>query len=651
MSTRTVRHVVTAVMLGAAVIVSPAPAAPVAHLQPCKEAAPDGFCGTVAVPLDRAHPSRGTVNIFFQYYRHRDPSPASEAILVTDGGPGFSATHSPFPSEFHRDRFDRLRDTRDLILLDQRGVGRSDAIDCEQVQHGTSHVYRDVRACGKQLGFAAPLYGSGDVALDIEAVRRALGIAKLDFYGRSYAAQDLQSYAARFPRRLRSAVLDVPATTLGFNDFDAVTVRAIKHRVRLVCERSRSCSQERRNAVRAVGWLARRLQRQSVEGVGLDAAGDRHTVRVTEGFLLWKILNTEDGGFVAVSEVAAAADALRAGDAVPLLRLAAEGDGPLFGDEGDVTDYSAGDGFARYCTDRPMPWDKNASIRTRLRQWRAARAALPRNLFAPFSKAGWLAPPPTGPIGPDACIAWPAPKGRAAPVLPRQARFPASVPALILSGDLDADAPAANARRVAKAWPNSRYVEIANSGHNSGRYDCFDPMILNFIADLEPGDTSCASDTQFALPSVGRFPVTAADARPARRSRGDLASTPLDRKVAAAASAAVTDAFRRTFARDSGPGVGLRGGTFRDHPNGEGSAAIDELHGVRFARDVAVSGRAFYEFETEAIHTTVAVDGPGGEDGMLHVSGKWFAIRHVATVLNIRGTLGGRSVRLHVPAT
>jgi len=211
-------------MLGAAVIVSPAPAAPVAHLQPCKEAAPDGFCGTVAVPLDRAHPSRGTVNIFFQYYRHRDPSPASEAILVTDGGPGFSATHSPFPSEFHRDRFDRLRDTRDLILLDQRGVGRSDAIDCEQVQHGTSHVYRDVRACGKQLGFAAPLYGSGDVALDIEAVRRALGIAKLDFYGRSYAAQDLQSYAVRFPHRLRSAVLDVPATTLGFNDFDAVTV-------------------------------------------------------------------------------------------------------------------------------------------------------------------------------------------------------------------------------------------------------------------------------------------------------------------------------------------------------------------------------------------------------------------------------------------
>jgi hypothetical protein len=43
------------------------------------------------------------------------------------------------------------------------------------------------------------------------------------------------------------------------------------------------------------------------------------------------------------------------------------------------------------------------------------------------------------------------------------------------------------------------------------------------------------------------------------------------------------------------------------------------------------------------------VDGPGGEDGTLNVTGIWFDVG--ATTLQITGDLGGRKVALFVPAT
>jgi pimeloyl-ACP methyl ester carboxylesterase len=623
-----------------------------ATLVPCDEAGPDGRCGTVEVPLDRADPSRGTVPIFFLHFPHRDPGPASEAILVTGGGPGFSITSIPGVVDYHRQVFDSLLDTRDLIFLDQRGVGGSDAIDCPQVQHGSDDPFRDIAACGAQLGSAASLYSTADVAQDIDAVRAALGIDKLDFYGGSYAGVDIQAYASRFPQHLRSAVLDSPVV-LGPYDFDVPTVRAVNRTVRLICARSRTCRADHDNALDEVAWLARRLREQPLEGTGFDAVGERHEVRLTEGALLWRILVSDAGGYAAVSEVAAAARSLRHGDPVPLLRLAAEGDGSILIDEGEPREFSAGHNQARFCADAPMPWDKAASGPERLRQWREARDALDEDAFAPYSLDAWLSPAPIGPLGPDLCISWPAPDRDVQPPVPAGAAFPGGVPALVLSGDLDSNTPTSDARRLARSWPNSSFVELSNSGHHTmvdGRAQCAAFLVAHFIGTLELGAAGCASDPRFRVPAVGRFPLTAAGARPAERARGDR-STTLGRKVAAVVAAAVTDTFRRAIlSQGPGSGVGLRGGSFSQDLNAEQNGVLATLAGVRFAGDVAVSGEANYLFEAEALDATITVDGPGAEDGTLHVTGVWFATGHEATRLRITGTLGGRSVALRVPA-
>ena len=78
----------------------------------------------------------------------------------------------------------RLRERRDVVLIDYRGTGLSDAIDCESLQNGSlDDLYANVAECGGQLGSRSDLYGSDDVAADIEAVRAALGLRRFDYFG------------------------------------------------------------------------------------------------------------------------------------------------------------------------------------------------------------------------------------------------------------------------------------------------------------------------------------------------------------------------------------------------------------------------------------------------------------------------------------
>jgi pimeloyl-ACP methyl ester carboxylesterase len=617
-----------------------------ANLEPCDEA-PGGLCGRLEVPLDHARPAAGTVSLFFEYFPHTDTSrQALEPIFATEGGPGYSITQNERES-YVSFLLAPLRDRHDVVLIDQRGVGLSDAIDCKPFQHATEDPYTGAAECGAQLGAAASLYGSADVARDIDAVRAALHVQRLDLYGASYAAVDVQAYAFRFPHRLRAVVLDSPVPATDFDPWNTSTAGAIQRSVRLLCARSASCSADHPDGAAELSWLARRLRQRPVDGVGYDAAAVAHTLHVTESFLAAHIGPNANGGFVAASELPAAARALRHGDPLPLLRLAADSDSSPFEDAGDPSHFSAGESLARFCTDNRFQWDRNAPIAERRAQWVSARDALPRDRFAPFSVEAWAV---TDNFNPDPCIAWPAPSRHLEPPVPPGARFP-NLPALILAGDLDTFVPLEDNRRVADQFPNRRFVTIANTGHHTAFHSpdgCSAAIIQQFLATLETGDLRCATRLGFAFPAVGRFPVLARQARPAvKDTTATDRSRRGDRKVAAVAAAAVTDAFRRTFLSGAPAGVGLRGGTIQA-AFGDTGATVD-LSAARAATDVSVSGHAIRPWDSEAIDATIQVDGPGGHDGNLRIAGVWFAPG--ATTLTLRGTLGGRRVSLQVPAT
>jgi alpha/beta hydrolase fold len=235
--------------------------------------------------------------------------------------------------------------------------------------------------------------GSADVAQDIEPVRAALDVKRFDFYGFSYAAADAQAYAVRYPRRMASAVLDSPFPLVDWDPWATEVASNLPVLVTRICRRSENCRRDHPHPTAELAWLAKRLRAAPVDGSAFDSLGDSHTVHVDEATLIQRLLG-DWGGFTGQSEVAAAARALRRGDRVPLLRLAAV---PLLTFPSEPVEiYSAGLDVARFCSDQPFQWDPNASLDERQRQFEAARAALDPRQFAPFSIDGWVSPAPLG---------------------------------------------------------------------------------------------------------------------------------------------------------------------------------------------------------------------------------------------------------------
>jgi hypothetical protein len=232
------------------------------------------------------------------------------------------------------------------------------------------------------------------------------------------------------------------------------------------------------------------------------------------------------------------------------------------------------------------------------------------------------------------------------------------VPALLFGGGLDY-LDVSQERTLLPLFTNAKFVTVANGGHVTTLWSrCAVGIAVSFLSTLQTGNTSCAADTrgasgnpfggaagQLQLQGVGRFPLRAQAAIPAKRdhARRD-ASTPLARRVAAVAWAAVEDAVYQTPRLTATTGRGLRGGTFKVK-HGKATTKIT-YRGARFSRDVAVSGVASLDIATSRLTGRITVAGALSGTLLLRAT-LWDPDKPNATV---RGTLGGQRVALLAPA-
>ena len=495
--------------------------APGVTLVPCPE--PQALaCGYVPVPYDRNHPELGDINIYFEQYPHSSPGPAVSAILVNFGGPGFGTTVNF--RDYVQGVFAPDLDVHDLLLVDDRGEGLSAAIDCPELQHGTADFVTAVSDCAAELGVGDTLYGTGDVAADMDAVRAALGYELIDYYGASYGGADAIAYATRFPHHTRSLVLDAPFGPPMVEIFNIIRFRiqSDPNMVRLVCVRSLLCAPDHPAPLDELEDLIESIRHHPIEGDSHDLFGNPVHIRVDETALLNFVIQNSGGFFGETAEVLAAAAALVRGDNAPLLRIAAEGFFTIQpGDSGDPTFFSVGEYYARGCVDTREPWDWLQPVAVRQQQYHEAVEDLDEDQFAPFSKRAatgilFESPPPFG----LQCLWWEKPVP-SSPIVPHHAVFP-PVPTLVLDGDLDDVIPQRPSREVAELFPHSTFVLVAGAGHETTGYSaCARTLTTNLIENLEPGDTSCASNPaapgSAGIPAaVGRFPLLPHDARPLR---------------------------------------------------------------------------------------------------------------------------------------
>jgi pimeloyl-ACP methyl ester carboxylesterase len=109
-----------------------------------------------------------------------------------------------------------LRHDRDILLVDQRGTGRSAALDCEFFSPEWPEAsLRDlfpltaVERCERRLSARADLtqYTTGRFANDLEHVRRALGYGPLNLFAGSYGTRAAQVYLRMYPESVRTVYM------------------------------------------------------------------------------------------------------------------------------------------------------------------------------------------------------------------------------------------------------------------------------------------------------------------------------------------------------------------------------------------------------------------------------------------------------------
>lgn len=632
---------------------SPAPghAAGLVTSVPCPE--PQASCGYVSVPYDRHHPERGTIGIYFERYGHTAPGPAVSAIVMNLGGPGGGTT---IARDYAQRLFAPDLDVHDLLLIDDRGRGLSNTIDCAELQQGTASIAKASADCAAQLGAGETLYGTADIAADTDAVRAALGYRLLDYYGASYGGADALAYASRYPSHVRSLVLDAPVGPPMLEAFEHIRqqVRSLGPVIATVCRRSVLCSADHMEPLEELDDLVQRIRARPIEGDSHDAFGNPVHIKVDESALLNFVFSTD---YFTQGEVLAANRALEHGDPAPLLRIGAEQAYTMdftvdnFGPVGDPTVFSQGAHFATSCVDTREPWDWKSSIPARRAQYAAAALELDADYFEPFSAAAATSElfNPSVNFGP-ACAWWQKPVP-VAPVIAPGARF-AAIPTVVMVGELDDIVPYAASRAVAELIPHSTFEVIAGAGHEAvGWSPCAAALLVKLIETLRTDGLRCSDPTvAWIYPAVGRFPLYARDARPlqvdpAGNNHVDVGG----RRVAGVAVATALDAVRRAaITRGATAGsTGLRGGSFSVSYPSSGDWVFT-LAGCRLAGDVIVSGTATW-FADNSVAADLAVTGPDGLAGTLHVSGAYFVSGAAPGNFHISGQLGGKTLALLLP--
>lgn len=588
------------------------------------------YCGTLRVALDPAGQVPGIVGIAFAWLPHRDSGHGADGTIVAvEGGPGYPSIGS---RASYQTLYAPLLDTRDLVLIDNRGTGASGAIDCPALQRARVMRLDQVALCGAQLARRSDLYATGIAADDMSAVLKALGVSRVDLYGDSYGTFFVQAFAGRHPRDVRSIVLDGAYPVTGGNPWYPSSGPEMRAAFDAVCRRSPVCSRLPGSAMSRIERLVAALRRGRAPGI---SASDLAFVMDAAGLdpLAYRDLD------------AAARALLESGDRIPLARLVREAYEYEEGSGVSADRFSQGLFAAASCSDNPQAYDMRRAPRQRERDWQTAlaRKRLEQpTLYAPFSIDEFLAIPPDFAYVP-LCLPWPVPSAAHPPgqPVPPGTHFP-NVPVLVLTGDLDTITTPQEGDAAARLFSKAQHTIVANTAHVTALGDvngCASAIVRGFTATGRLGSTTCASQVPalHLVPSFARDLGSVVAATPVSGNDG----TRRELRAAAAAVLAAADVLARASEFSLSSGAGLRGGTFSATQRDGATDVV--LRRIAWTSDLRVSGTA----RSGTSHASAHLRLHGGAEGTLEAFWATAGSRARAT---IRGTVDGRALAATMPA-
>jgi pimeloyl-ACP methyl ester carboxylesterase len=353
---------------------------------------------------------------------------------------------------------------RDLVLVDQRGVGRSAPLLCPTVPQTPD----EAKACLRAVGRDPRLYTTDPAMDDVDTVRQALHYGRIVLYGGSYGATAAQVYIARHGSHVAAAVLD-GASLLDVPLFERMPLSTQRSFDRLTarCAADVACHAAYPDVARDLVTVLARLRASPMQ----------------DGNLSFGV--TEAEGTVRLALRVPAATAV-----LPLaLHRAAAGDYREFLDNWESA--MAGDGVS---SRQLMPWAIMCSEgwaradESELRRWATGTSFLEDGLNQALAAQNVCPLFGTPLPAPDTGV---VPKSR--------------VPVLFLVGGMDPQDPLENVEAAPASLPNAQILVVPGAGHGSLQYGCVPNVAARWFTThrLTDADRACAAAFRpptFALP-------------------------------------------------------------------------------------------------------------------------------------------------------
>lgn len=209
--------VLTALLSPARPMASPPPA-PKLVLEPCRISDMRGLvsvaarCGKFAVSEDPEDPDGKWIELAVAVVPAIATRPKPDPLFLLAGGPGQGAIEGFVPL---LGAFAGIHRERDLVMVDQRGTGGSNRLDCdmaddalESAEVSPAEIRKLGQECLSKLPGRAEFYTTSIAVRDLDAVRAALGYERINLFGGSYGTRVAQHYARRYPEHTRTITID-----------------------------------------------------------------------------------------------------------------------------------------------------------------------------------------------------------------------------------------------------------------------------------------------------------------------------------------------------------------------------------------------------------------------------------------------------------
>jgi pimeloyl-ACP methyl ester carboxylesterase len=429
-------------------------------------------CGELNVPEDSSDPNGRHIRLHFARVpainRRKQPDP----LFVLAGGPGMAATIFYATASLS---FARIHRDRDIVLVDQRGTGRSNPLNCAQddkdlYRASDAEVAADARRCLAALEKTANVafYTTSVAVQDLDTVRAALGYQRINLYGVSYGTRVAQHYVRRFPDRARSVILDgVVPPQLALGTATALNAERALTRILERCANDGECKKHFGDPFVSYHALRNSLHAHPVPVSLTDPTSGESSRLDFTGYHLATVLRL--GSYTAEQAALLPLILHSASESANFTPLASQF---LLVNRsyGDVVAYGMHNSVV--CSEDVPYWDLAKVNRTELEKTYLGTAQLDglRSICSVW---------PRGPIDPDF-----------------HTPLHTDVPVLLLSGSDDPVTPPDDAEEARRSFTHSVHLVLKGFGHGQLSAPCVDGVMASFMSRgaVEGLDVSCVQN-------------------------------------------------------------------------------------------------------------------------------------------------------------